>query len=156
DRLDEAQRVLRDTPGVTALIHDQMCAAELRRRRKRGKAPNPATRVFINTAVCEGCGDCGVKSNCLSVQPVETEFGRKPQIHQSSCNKDYSCLMGDCPSFITVEPRTKSQEPHGRERFSVGYPLGGSQFSEITLPEPKPMVEGRGNIYMMGIGGTGV
>jgi indolepyruvate ferredoxin oxidoreductase len=156
DRLEEAQRVLRDTPGVTTLIHDQMCAAELRRRRKRGKAPNPATRVFINTAVCEGCGDCGVKSNCLSVQPVETEFGRKTQIHQSSCNKDYSCLQGDCPAFITVEPRTKNQEPHGRERFSVGYPLGGSRFSEITLPEPKLKVEGDCNIYMMGIGGTGV
>jgi indolepyruvate ferredoxin oxidoreductase len=166
DRLDEAQRVLREVPGVTALIHDQMCAAELRRRRKRGKAPEPATRVFINEAVCEGCGDCGAKSNCLSVQPVETEFGRKTQIHQSSCNKDYSCLLGDCPAFVTVEPRasgTKNQELRTENRpVAARFSVLGSRFSdkpmkiEDTFPTPTPRFGDTASIYMVGIGGTGV
>jgi indolepyruvate ferredoxin oxidoreductase len=145
DRLDEAQRLLRDLPGVTALVYDQRCAAEKRRLRKRGKLPDPATRVVINEAVCEGCGDCGVQSNCLSVHPVETEFGRKTQIHQSSCNKDYSCLLGDCPSFVTVE---------------AGGPMASRERRlyrvEAALPEPAVRVRSAASLFLVGIGGTGV
>ncbi len=138
-----AQQELAGIQGVTVLIHDQECAAELRRKRKRGKAPEPAQRVFINERVCEGCGDCGKKSNCLSVIPVETEFGRKTQIHQASCNKDFSCLEGDCPSFLTVVPgkRAKHRTPE----------LG------VELPEPERLVaDADFGVRMMGIGGTGV
>jgi indolepyruvate ferredoxin oxidoreductase len=145
DRLDEAQGILRDLPGVTALIYDQRCAAEKRRLRKRGKLPDPAMRVVINEAVCEGCGDCGVKSNCLSVHPVETEFGRKTQIHQSSCNKDYSCLRGDCPSFVTVVPLGPPRRK-ARKTFIV----------DRELTEPVLRVPRDANVFMMGIGGTGV
>jgi indolepyruvate ferredoxin oxidoreductase len=145
DRLDEAQRILREAPAVTALIYDQRCAAEKRRLRKRGKLPDPAMRVVINELVCEGCGDCGVKSNCLSVQPVETEFGRKTQIHQSSCNKDYSCLRGDCPSFLTVVP-AGGLRPRPRKRYAV----------DRELPEPELRVRRAASLFLMGIGGTGV
>ena len=145
DRLDEAQRLLRDIPGTTVLIYDQQCAAELRRDRKRGKIAEPTMRVFINEAVCEGCGDCGEKSSCLSVQPVETEFGRKTQIHQSSCNFDYSCLNGDCPAFVEVVPAGKVPEKSTVAIATIG---------DGELPEPSRIDEG--NILMMGIGGTGV
>jgi indolepyruvate ferredoxin oxidoreductase len=146
DRLDEAQRVLRDTEGVTALIYDQQCAADARRKRKRGAMPVRRTRVVINEAVCEGCGDCGVKSNCLSVQPVDTEFGRKTRIDQTTCNTDYSCLDGDCPSFVTVEV------PEGRT--STARPQAPAP-PEVPDPATRP-ITGIHNIFLAGIGGTGI
>nr|WP_279473337.1 indolepyruvate ferredoxin oxidoreductase family protein [Actinomadura darangshiensis] len=141
DALDDVQRELRDVPGVTVLLYDQACAAETRRKRKRGLVPDPQTRVLINEAVCEGCGDCGTKSNCLSVEPVETEFGRKTQINQTSCNKDYSCLDGDCPSFVTVIPGKKKARPEL------------PQIGELDEPESRPE---SANVLLVGIGGTGV
>ncbi len=138
-----SQQELAGIEGVTVLIHDQECAAELRRQRKRGKAAEPAERVMINERVCEGCGDCGEKSNCLSVIPVETEFGRKTQIHQASCNKDFSCLEGDCPSFLTIVPGEKAKHR--------------TPSLEVELPEPQRLVGDEDfGVRMMGIGGTGV
>ena len=148
DRLAEAERALAGCPGVTVLVYDQACAAELRRLRKRGKAPVRAQRVVINEAVCEGCGDCGVKSNCLSVQPVDTDLGRKTQIDQASCNTDYSCLDGDCPSFVTV------LAPPGGARDRRETPTLPSGIPE---PAAKPGISEAGyGIVATGIGGTGV
>lgn len=145
DRLDEAQRILRDTKGVTVLIYDQQCAADARRKRKRGDLPARRTRVVINEAVCEGCGDCGVKSNCLSVQPVDTEFGRKTRIDQTSCNTDYSCLDGECPSFVTVELPENTTAP----RKDVPAPP--------LVAEPNlPAITATHNVFLAGIGGTGI
>jgi indolepyruvate ferredoxin oxidoreductase len=107
DDLDAVQRELAAVPATSVLIYDQTCASEKRRRRKRGSFADPDKRVIINDLVCEGCGDCSVKSNCVSVQPLETEFGRKRRIDQSSCNKDFSCVKGFCPSFVTVHGRSR-------------------------------------------------
>ncbi|MCY3976640.1 MAG: indolepyruvate ferredoxin oxidoreductase family protein [Chloroflexi bacterium] len=145
DRMEEAQLLLRDTPGVTALVYDQECAANLRRKRRRGFAPDPALRIVINEAICEGCGDCGSVSNCLSVQPVETEFGRKTQIHQSSCNKDYTCLDGNCPAFMSVIP-DEQRAADAKPSYRVAR----------EIAEPQRRVNGSANILFMGIGGTGV
>ncbi|MGI5272353.1 indolepyruvate ferredoxin oxidoreductase family protein [Nonomuraea sp. CA-218870] len=142
-RIEEAQRILAGTPGVTVLLHDQECATETRRKRKRGLAPRPATRVFINERVCEGCGDCGRKSNCLSVQPVATGYGRKTRIHQASCNLDTSCLDGDCPAFMTVSaaPVTRRTDP----------------VDAADLPEPEAVTGADAfGVRVLGIGGTGV
>jgi indolepyruvate ferredoxin oxidoreductase len=145
DDLDKVQRELRDTAGCTVLLYDQTCAAEKRRRRKRGKYPDPAKRVFINELVCEGCGDCGVKSNCVSVAPVETEFGRKRTIDQSSCNKDFSCVNGFCPSFVTVEAG------------GLRKPKRADALDVTALPDPAvPVTTEPYGILVTGIGGTGV
>jgi indolepyruvate ferredoxin oxidoreductase len=147
DRLDAVQRELREYPGVSILIYDQTCATEKRRRRKRGKLVDPAKRVFINEALCEGCGDCGVQSNCLSIIPVETEFGRKRAIDQSSCNKDYSCVKGFCPSFVTVEGG----------RLRKGSAIAADESAFRTLPDPvTPDTARPFNILITGVGGTGV
>ena len=145
DDLDAVQRKLRETPGCTVLLYDQTCAAEKRRRRKRGKYPDPATRVVINELVCEGCGDCGIKSNCVSVAPVETEFGRKRTIDQSSCNKDFSCVKGFCPSFVTVEGGSL-RKPKKAE---------AGEFRALPVPPLAATAEPYG-ILVTGIGGTGV
>jgi indolepyruvate ferredoxin oxidoreductase len=144
--LDRIEREFRELPGTTAIIYDQTCAAEKRRRRKRGKMVDPARRVFINEHVCEGCGDCGTASNCLAILPVETEFGRKRAIDQSACNKDFSCIEGFCPSFVTVEG---------------GRPRRGKVLEEATpLPAPPepplPDTVKPFGILITGVGGTGV
>jgi indolepyruvate ferredoxin oxidoreductase len=148
DRIVEAQRVLTATEGVTVLIHDQMCAAELRRARKRGTAPQVTKRLVINERVCEGCGDCGVKSNCLSLVPVDTEFGRKTAIHQSSCNLDFSCLKGNCPSFMEVRPARRG---HSKQR-----PPAVRSLVPADVPTPSIATADDVLIRMPGIGGTGV
>ena len=147
DELDAVQKELRETPGVSALIYDQTCASEKRRRRKRNEYPDPAKRVVINERVCEGCGDCSAKSNCLSVEPLETEYGRKRAINQSSCNKDFSCLKGFCPSFVTVEG--------GRLRKGRSAARDGAALPALPDAAPAPLASTYG-ILVTGIGGTGV
>ena len=148
DELDRIQRELREIAGCTALIYDQTCATEKRRRRKRGKLATPDKTVIINELVCEGCGDCSVKSNCLSVEPVETPFGRKRRINQSTCNKDYSCVNGFCPSFVTIEGG-QLKKPKKEKK--------GDLASLPPIPEPVlPVAEQAWGIVVGGVGGTGV
>jgi indolepyruvate ferredoxin oxidoreductase len=153
DRLDEAQRALAAIPGTTALVHDQECAAELRRARSRGKAEEPAEVTVINERVCEGCGDCGVKSNCMSVEPVQTEFGRKTRIHQSSCNKDFSCVKGFCPSFLTITPNPEPAAGEGGKKKKKGRIPALER--ELPVPVSKVDASFGFGIHVMGIGGTG-
>jgi indolepyruvate ferredoxin oxidoreductase len=150
DELPAVQERLRSEPGVTVIIYDQVCAAEARRLRKRGELPEPPRRVVINEAVCEGCGDCSTKSNCLSVLPVETELGIKRQIHDPSCNRDYTCLDGDCPSFVTIVPLEAQDGSAEPERRVPVIPPG-----DLPLPA-LPEVRSQYGIYFTGIGGTGV
>ena len=149
DDLDAVQRELAQVPGVSLLLYDQTCATEKRRRRKRGNYPDPDKRVIVNELVCEGCGDCGVQSNCVSVQPLETEFGRKRQIDQSNCNKDFSCVKGFCPSFVTVHgAKPKKAKPRALDAGALG---------AGELPEPAiPALERSFAIVVTGVGGTGV
>lgn len=144
--LDAVQRELREVTGVSAMIYDQTCASEKRRRRKKKEYPDPAIRTVINEAVCEGCGDCGVQSNCLSVEPLETEFGRKRQINQSSCNKDFSCVTGFCPSFVTVEGGSL-KKPKKVETAAAAMQLSTPQLPSTAQPF---------GIVVTGVGGTGV
>jgi len=148
DELERVQRQLRDTSGCTVLIYEQTCAAEKRRRRKRGTLEDPAKRVFINDAVCEGCGDCSAQANCVSIQPKETELGRKRQIDQSSCNKDYSCVKGFCPSFVTVVGG-QLRKP---QRATFDHKL----FDQIPAATQSPIRHDNYGVMVSGIGGTGV
>ena len=149
--MDDVQRELREVPGVSVLIYDQTCAAEKRRRRKKGEFPDLAKRMVINEAVCEGCGDCGVQSNCVSILPKETEFGRKRAIDQSSCNKDYSCAKGFCPSFVTIEGGSLKKNKAGAAKSQDADDGWGA------LPQPVlPSIAAPYNILINGIGGTGV
>ncbi len=148
DELDAIQREFREIPGCTAIIYDQTCATEKRRRRKRGTLATPDKTVVINELVCEGCGDCSVQSNCLSVEPVETEFGRKRRINQNSCNKDYSCVKGFCPSFVTVEGG-KLKKPRKEKK--------GDLSALPHIPQPVlPVADTAWGIVVAGVGGTGV
>ncbi|MGR3629245.1 MAG: indolepyruvate ferredoxin oxidoreductase family protein [Sulfitobacter sp.] len=146
--LDRVQRELRDIPGVTVLIYEQTCATEKRRKRKRGLMDDPKKFVMINELVCEGCGDCSLESNCLSVEPKKTEFGTKRQINQSTCNKDYSCLNGFCPSFVTVEGGSR------RKRSGAGLDVAGLS-AQLPMPE-LPRLDQPFNLLVTGVGGTGV
>ena len=149
DHLDEIQRELRETPGVTAIVYDQTCANEKRRRRKRGTAADPDMRLYINPAVCEGCGDCSKQSNCMSITPLETEFGRKRLIDQSSCNKDYSCVKGYCPSFVSVRGGQIAKR-------SMDADLLAKMMAELPTPAPAALGADGYSLMVTGIGGTGV
>jgi indolepyruvate ferredoxin oxidoreductase len=150
DDLDTIQKQLREIEGCTVIVYDQTCATEKRRRRKRGTLVEPAKRVVINELVCEGCGDCSAQSNCLSVEPIETEFGRKRRINQNTCNKDYSCVKGFCPSFVTVEGgQMKSAKKAAAQK--------PDPFTLPALPQPRlPLCEAPWGIVVAGVGGTGV
>jgi len=159
DELEAVQRELREVPGVSVLIYDQTCAAELRRRRKRGMASDPPERVLINDLVCEGCGDCGIQSNCVAIVPLDTEFGRKRAIDQSACNKDYSCLKGFCPSFVTVS----GAELRGAKSAGAfsDEPDAGPALPPLPdidkIPEPElPDLSRPFSMVITGVGGTGV
>ncbi len=151
--MDAVQRTLREVEGVTLLIYDQICAAEKRRRRKKKELEDPPRRVFINERVCEGCGDCGVASNCLSVIPVETDWGRKRRIEQSSCNKDYSCINGFCPSFVTVEGAVLKKQRVGTGALSTE--ALARELAAIAAPPPWRWT-GPFDLLVTGVGGTGV
>jgi indolepyruvate ferredoxin oxidoreductase len=146
DELDAVMKRCREIKGASAIVFVQTCAAEKRRRRKRGLLEDPSRRVLINPAVCEGCGDCSVQSNCISVEPLETEFGRKRTINQSACNKDYSCLKGFCPSFVTVDGGALRRRA----------PAGVSDIGELPEPASKPSLDRPYNVAVGGVGGTGV
>ena len=166
DELIAAQEQLAEIEGVSVLIHQQECATELRRKRKRGLAETPPQRILINERVCEGCGDCGDKSNCLSVQPIDTEFGRKTQIHQASCNLDFSCIKGDCPSFVEVVP-ARSTRRSRRKAERDGPPVVPARtttgradavtIENMALPTPQWLVDPDDfSMRITGVGGTGV
>ncbi len=150
DRLDDVQRELREVPGVSVIIYDQTCAAEKRRRRKRNEFPTPDRRLVINELVCEGCGDCGAQSNCTSILPLETEFGRKRTIDQASCNLDFSCVKGFCPSFVSVEG--------GKLRKGAGPkpPVAPDELPPPVLTPEAALLPRPFNIFITGVGGTGV
>jgi indolepyruvate ferredoxin oxidoreductase len=148
DELDRIQREFREFKGTTAIIYDQMCATEKRRKRKRGSLAEPDERIVINELVCEGCGDCGEQSNCLSIEPLETEFGRKRRINQSTCNKDVSCVKGFCPSFVTVKGGQLKKPKNDRRVLLDALP----ELAQPGLPQPN----GAWGIVVGGVGGTGV
>ena len=145
DELASVQEALREVPGVTVIVYEQTCAAEKRRRRKTGAYPDPDERMFINSFVCEGCGDCSIQSNCIAIQPLETELGRKRKIDQSACNKDFSCLKGFCPSFVTVKGGKSRRSAASNPRDTAALPA----------PELPPIGSGF-DMVITGIGGTGV
>ena len=149
DELDAVQRKLRELPGTSAIVYEQTCANEKRRRRKKGAYPDPDKRLWINPAVCEGCGDCSVQSNCLSVTPIETEFGRKRAIDQSTCNKDYSCIKGFCPSFVEVSGAALAKR-------SMDEAALAARVAKLPLPPVVDVADGPQALLVTGIGGTGV